>query len=120
MFPSAGHTRTPLAGLGAPFLGSAHVELPLPFVRRSAQPSVIAFVPQNTFLDNHKPSTPFPDPTEKHTFVLKPCFFLSPPSLHDQLLGVDRCLAYFLSSIHEEERTDADVNTGNDTNKNRE
>lgn len=34
-----------------------------------------------------------------------------------QLLGEDRCLAHFLSSIHEEERTNADVNTGNDTNK---
>lgn len=36
---------------------------------------------------------------------------------YDQLLGADRCLARFLSSIHEEERTIADVNTGNDTNK---
>lgn len=75
-------------------------------------PFLVAFVPQNTFLDHHKPSIPLPDPTEKHICFKTVLFY-------DQLLGVDRCLAYFLSSIHEEERTNAHVNTGNDTNKNR-
>ena len=37
-------------------------------------PFLVAFVPQNTFLDIHKPSIPFPDPTDKHISVLKPCF----------------------------------------------
>lgn len=37
-------------------------------------PFLTAFVPQNTTLDNHKPSTPFHDPAKKHIFVRKSCF----------------------------------------------
>lgn len=40
-------------------------------------PFLIASVPQNTFLDTHKSSIPFPNPTEMHIFVLKPCFSTS-------------------------------------------
>lgn len=115
----AGTHTDPQAGLGAPFLGCAHVELPLPLFVRSTQaapPPPLLFLtasvpPKNTFLDNHKPSIPFPDPTEMHTFVLKPCF--STINCRERIA----VFARFLSSIHEEERTNADVNTGNDSEK---
>lgn len=97
MFPFAGRTRTHRLDLELLFWAALMWSCRCP---SSAQhsPFLIASVPQNTFLDNHKPSIPFPDPTEMHIFALKPCFSTI------NCLGEDRCLAHFLSSIHEEER----------------
>lgn len=103
------HTDTQ-AGLGAPFLGCAHVELPLPFVR-STQPRFLLHLCLKTrFSTPINPDT-FSRSQRNAHIRFKTVFFCG------QLLGEDRCLAHFLSSIHEEERTNADVNTGNDTNK---
>lgn len=106
----------PQAGPGAPFLGCAHVELPLPFFRSAQPPFLTAPVPQHHVSPQpNKPRYPFsppPDPPfpEKQIFVFKKNSFF-----YGQLLGEDRCLARFLSSIPAEDRTNADVNTGNDT-----
>lgn len=119
VFPVAGRTRTHRAGLGAPFLGCARVELPLPLrpLPHSSPPtphllSLLHLCLKNTFLDTHKPSIPLPDPTEMHISVLKPCFSTV------NCLEKDRCLCPFLI-FHSwgGERTIADVNTGNDTNE---
>lgn len=60
----------------------------------------------NMFLDTNKPSLSFPDPIEKHKCVLKPYFFWS--------TAWRGSLSSFLPFTR---RTNADVNTGNDTNK---
>ncbi|CAK6954816.1 hypothetical protein FQN60_010930 [Scomber scombrus] len=105
MSPFAGRTRTHRLDLELFFWAALMWSCRCP---PSAQhsPFLTASVPQNTFLDTHKPPIPFPDPTEMHTIVLKPCFSTV------NCFGEDRCLAHFLSSIHEEEKTNADVNTG--------
>lgn len=64
----------PLAGLGAPFLGYARVELPLPLRPITIHPP--PFSPpyhiralKNMLLDTHEPPVSFLGPTETHTFV---------------------------------------------------
>ncbi|TNM91107.1 hypothetical protein fugu_003396 [Takifugu bimaculatus] len=124
MFPARRTPTEPLAGHGAPFLGYARVELPLPLRPITIHPPT--FSPpyniralKNTLLDTHEPPVSFPGPGETHTFVRKPCFFCPRLRLLATASSAERIAAAsarFLSPSHEEERTDADVNTGNHTN----
>ena len=109
-----GRTRTdPQAGLGAPFLGCAHVEPPLPLsVQLSTAPPpphplpsllLSPCVPQNTSLDTHEPSAPSPEHRETRTFVSKPRFSTAICWLVFFWRG-SLPLPVFSSSIHEEER----------------
>lgn len=83
MFPSRRTPTDPLAGQGAPFLGYARAELPLPLRPITIHPPTLFFFSppyhtralKNTLLDTHEPPTSFPGPTETRTFVRKPCFF---------------------------------------------
>lgn len=106
MSPFAGRSHGPTGWTWSSFSGLRSCGAAAALRLLNTAPFLTASVPQNTFLDTHKPPIPFPDSTEMHTIVLKPCFSTV------NCLEEDRCLAHFLSSIHEEERTNADVNTG--------
>lgn len=119
MLPLFSRTPTdPQAGLGAPSLGCAHVELPLPLVRSAQLPppttSLLHLCFKTRLLTTISPPYPFPRSHRRKqntNLFLKPCFSTINCS------GADRCLARFLSSIHERRRgRNAHVNTGNDTN----
>ena len=75
MLPPRRTPTEPPAGLGAPFLGYARVELPLPLRPITIHPHLF-FPPsyhirdlKNTLLDTHEPPVSFPGPTETRTFV---------------------------------------------------
>lgn len=115
-FPVAGTTTDPQAGLGAPFPGSGAAEPPLPSARSPQPPLFLepirAF--KNTSLDTHKPTVAFPEPTEMHIFLRKNRVFPTTKQLQE-----DRScfvpVSYLPFTRRGEERTTADVNTGNDT-----
>ncbi|KAM7406130.1 hypothetical protein PAMP_000529 [Pampus punctatissimus] len=73
MSPFAGRTRTHRLDLELLFWAALMWSCRCPSSALYS-PFLTASVPQNTFLDTNKPSIPFPDSTEMHKFVLKPCF----------------------------------------------
>lgn len=103
-----GWTRSSLSGLCS--CGASAALRPL-----STALFLVAFVLQNTLLDPIKGSSPFSPPIpptkKKSTFLVEKRAF--PRSTCLEWIAV---FPVFLSSIHEE-RTDAHVNTGNDTSK---
>lgn len=113
--PPCRRTNTdPQAGLGAPFLGCAHVEPPLPFSGSTKPPFRTASMPQNTLLVHHKPSTQSPVPTEKaHGCFKTVFFFLPPPTVScSERIAAFCPFVIFHSWRGEDDRLD--VNTGND------
>lgn len=116
----AGRPRTHWLDLELPFLATLAwscrcLSVRSPYTPPPFFPSYHIRALKNTLLDTHEPPVPFPGPTETRTFVRKPCFFLLLAAVNSVERIAAAC-ARFLSPSHEEERTDADVNTGNDTN----
>lgn len=125
MLPSRRTPTDPLSGLGAPFLGYARVELPVSLRPITIHPHLF-FPPYHVralktcFSIPMSPPCPSPVPP-KCTHLSENRVFFPLLLLLATVNSVERIAAAsarFLSPRHEEERTNADVNTGNDTNTN--